>query len=186
MISQIQLLFMGLLLVTAMTTNAATLPANAKEFENEHLKLVLIPRTPDQMAAFYEARGFPGNALSVISNLCFITVGIKNKRRDILWLNLDNWSFYTNNSYIRRIHRSEWPERWNKLEVPQRLQSTFRWTLLPETLDFRPDENEGGNIILPRITGSFSLVAKFLTGADKQGKEIRIQLNDLACAEDES
>lgn len=163
---------------------SASLPEGARRIDNENFRLVLIPRTPEQIAAFYEARGFPKPALELLRNLCFFTVGFKNKSRDIIWLELDKWIFYTHNSLVQRIHRREWPARWEKLEIPKNLQSTFRWTLLPESLDFRPQEEEGGNIILPRIDTSFSLNASFPTGRNRKGQVLKITMENLRCAAD--
>jgi len=70
------------------------------------------------------------------------------------------------------------------MNAPMASQSTFRWTLLPERLDFRPDEAEGGNLVLPREKGPFTLEAYFLAGADKAGEAIRVRLENLYCAED--
>jgi hypothetical protein len=64
-------------------------------------------------------------------------------------------------------------------------QSTFRWTLIPETLDYLPGEHEGGNIILPFTDKPISLTATFATGGNKQGETITITTDKLFCAEDE-
>ncbi|MCG6885809.1 MAG: hypothetical protein LJE74_01210 [Proteobacteria bacterium] len=186
MLCRSRTLFATILLVVIGPAIGANLPASARKIDNADFRLVLIPRTPEQMAAFYEARGFPKPALQLLRNLCFITIGFKNKSRDIIWLNLDKWYFYTNNSFVQRIHRSEWPARWKRLELPKNLQATFRWTLLPETLDFRPQEEEGGNIILPRLTTPITLVASFPRGRNKQHPPLEVTVDKLSCAVDPS
>jgi hypothetical protein len=70
------------------------------------------------------------------------------------------------------------------MAAPLPSQSTFRWTLLPEALDFRPDESEGGNITLERTAESFALEARFAVGADRTGGDIEVRLDGLHCAED--
>jgi hypothetical protein len=60
--------------------------------------------------------------------------------------------------------------------------STFRWTLIPETLDYLPDEEEGGNIILPRVEGPITVKASFATGDDRQGPVVTIEYDKLYCA----
>lgn len=153
-------------------------------YENEVLKLSVTPRTPQQMAAFYEGRGFPSEAIALTRTACFFTIGIHNKSRDILWLDTANWKFHTTTGPLKRISRDEWKHRWQELELPLSYQSTFRWTLLPARLDFQPDEREGGNITLPRTDKPFSLRATFATGVDKQGPRIDVLMEDLRCAED--
>ncbi len=152
--------------------------------ENKQIKLEMIARTPEQMAAFYEARGFPRKVLDEVKKMCFITVGVTNKSRDIIWMRLANWTFSLPQGSLKRFHRNELKARWQQFGLAQRHQSTFRWTLIPEVLDYRPEEHEGGNIVLPRTGSSFSLRAEFVMGANEQGKHISIQLNDLRCTED--
>jgi hypothetical protein len=154
-------------------------------FENAQLQVHLMSRTPNQMAAFYEARGFPKNMVETLKGYCFLTVGIRNKSRDVLWLDVDQWHFVALGGEVERMQRSRWKELWTAMAVPQAAQSTFRWTLLPETLDFRPDEGEGGNVVLKRIDTPFSLTARFATGEDKQGGAIEVRIDGIQCANDE-
>jgi len=144
-----------------------------------------MPRTPNQMAAFYEARGFPQNMVETLKGYCFITVGIRNKSRDVIWLEQDNWRFVSAEGEVERMHRNRWKELWTAMAVPQAAQSTFRWTLLPEELDFRPDEGEGGNVVLKRTDGPFSLMARFVIGEDKQGGAVDVRIDGVRCANDE-
>lgn len=153
------------------------------EFDNEQLRLRLSTRTPQQMAGFYEGRGFPKDVIAETRNACFITVGIRNKSRDIIWLELDKWSFQHDGTEISRIQRKDWKQRWQNMAVPLRIQSTFRWTLLPESLDLRPDEGEGGNITIPRSDKPFTLHAVFATGKDRSGPPITITTTALGCPE---
>lgn len=67
------------------------------------------------------------------------------------------------------------------MNIPQAHQSTFRWTLLPEQLDFRPNEAEGGNIILPWQDKPITIHAIFNTDKDKFAKPIEIKLDDISC-----
>lgn len=174
-----------LLIVSFSTAVAAADKPISPSFENAHVKVHLLPRTPNQMAAFYEARGFPKNMVETLKGYCFITVGIRNKSRDILWLDLDNWRFVTADGDVERMHRQRLKDLWQAMAVPQAAQSTFRWTLLPEELDFRPEEGEGGNVVLKRIEGPFSLVASFATGEDKQGRVVDVRIDGIRCAKDE-
>lgn len=154
-------------------------------YEDAQIRLRLIPRTPDQMAGFYEARGFPKAMVDTLKEYCFFTVGIRNKSSDIVWLELDRWRFESSQGEVRRIPRRYWPPLWKQMKVPMAAQSTFRWTLLPEVLDFRPDEHEGGNIVLKASDQDFSLTASFAIGADKQGGLIKARIDNLRCARDD-
>jgi hypothetical protein len=174
---------LGLLLLLSGTLAGAEKPP-APGFENDQLRLWLRPRTPNQMAAFYEARGFPRAMVKTLKGYCFITVGIRNKSQQVIWLDLAHWRFLNAQGEVERMPRQRWPAQWQAMGVPQAAQSTFRWTLLPEVLDFRPDEREGGNVVLRRVDGPFTLVARFAMGQDRQAGTIEVRVDNLHCAED--
>ncbi len=148
------------------------------------LEIDFTPRSPQQMGSFYEARGFPKEMRDILKKQCFITVGILNTSNKKIWLDLSDWKFSAAGKVIDREHRDVWKKRWQNMDMPLSKQSTFRWTLIPETLDYLPDEHEGGNIILPFTDKPISLTATFATGENKQGETITITTDKLFCAED--
>lgn len=167
-----------LLLITSLQT------AQAVSIETAELEIKFKSRTPDQMASFYEARGFPRAMREVLKQQCFITVGILNKSHTKIWLDLSSWQFSAGGKPLKREHRDYWKKRWQDMGMPLNKQSTFRWTLIPETLDYLPGEHEGGNIVLPFTDKAISLTATFATGNNKQGKKLTITTDKLFCAED--
>lgn len=152
-------------------------------FENEQLKLELFPRSTEQMAGFFEARGFPPAMAQKLSAYCFFTVVIKNKMNGKLWLDLSKWDFSTQQKHLSRMPRSKWPPVWESLKIPLAAQSTFRWTLLPETLNFYAHETEGGNIILQQTNAPFELHARF--GIGQQQDLLLATVKNLQCADAE-
>jgi hypothetical protein len=153
-------------------------------FENEQIKLQLFPRTPNQMAGFYEAREFPKEMVDVLTDFCIMTAVIHNKTKDVFWMDLDSWKFTSGSGGLQRVHRNQWPPRWKKINIPMASQSTFRWTLLPESLEFFPDEHEGGNVILVSTRKSFSLQASFAVGENKDMGSLVARINNIRCAKD--
>lgn len=149
------------------------------------LEIELTPRSPNQMTSFYEARGFPPSMLNIIKQQCYITVGITNLSDRKIWLDLSQWKFTSSGKILNRKHRDYWKKRWQDMNIPLSKQSTFRWTLLPETLDYLPGEREGGNLLLPFTDKHITLKATFATGENKQGEKITIITDKLFCAEDE-
>lgn len=150
-------------------------------YEDELMRLRILPRSVEQMAAFFEARGFPARMIDELSRYCFFTVVLKNKSRDVIWLDMDQWHFVAGEQELRRIPRSLWPEQWAAMQIPLSAQSTFRWTLLPERLDFQVDESEGGNVIVERTDRPFSLLARFALGPTGD-KGVRVaRIDNLAC-----
>ncbi len=150
-------------------------------FENAQLRLQLFSWSTDQMSAFFEARGFPTAMIETLSAYCFFTASIKNKRDDVLQLNLADWRFVSQDGELRRIPRSQWPPLWEAMGIPLASQSTFRWMLLPETLHFYPHEREGGNIVLKKTSVFFSLQARFGLGGNTE--PVIVNVGNLQCAD---
>ncbi len=174
------------LLVLSILVNLSFSPlllaAQKYQLDNKQLKISIVPRTAEQIGAFYEGRGFSKKMINILKQQCFLTVIIKNKSKNIIWHNLSNWRFESNNTDIMRYDRSYWKNKWQKMQIPQAHQSTFRWTLLPETLDFRSNEAEGGNIILAYTRTPISLTAVFKTKVDSAEKPVNVKINNIRCA----
>lgn len=153
----------------------------AGSFDSDDLHIRLTPRAPQQMAAFYEARGFNKAMIDKIKQYCFITVFIQNKSNRVLWLDLTKWKFTRDHAEIIRVNRPRLKELWQSMNIPLAHQSTFRWTLLPEQLDFRPNEREGGNIVLPWTDRPVSIQARFDTLADRSGAPVTVKLDNIRC-----
>lgn len=174
----------ALIVITVTTSGpvgAAEKPS-VRMFENEQLRLRLSPRSTEQMAGFFEARGFPAAMIQRLSDYCFFTVVIKNKMTRPLWLDLSDWEFSSDQQHLSRIPRSAWPPVWKALHIPLAAQATFRWTLLPETLRFYAHESEGGNIILQKTQRPFVLRARFAVGA-KKAASLVATIDDVRCAD---
>jgi hypothetical protein len=170
--------------VLASDPHVEPINVTGNRFENNILRIRLAPRTPNQIAAFYEARGFPSFAIDEVRKVCFITVGLANKSDMKLYHDLKQWHFTDSKGPVQRLLRPYWTERWNQLGLAKRFQSTFRWTLLPENLDFYPQEGEGGNLIFPRTGRSITIQARIRAG--EPGKQViyQITFNNVNCVKD--
>jgi len=149
--------------------------------ENDAMLVGLIPRSPEQMAAFYEARGFPREAIDRIRQTCFVTVHIENKSPDTIWLELDRWSFTSNGKPLPRLDAGYWKAQWDSIDLRQASRSTFGWTQLPPVRDLQPDEPVGGNLVFPGETETLNIEARFRSGADRQGELITIGFGNIRC-----
>jgi len=150
-------------------------------FENEQLLMVIIPRAPEQMAAFYEARGFPQAAIDIITDTCFVTVHIENRSQQVTWLETANWRLGNNSQAVTILGADYWNGQWDTIDLPQANRSTFHWTQLPPVVDLQADEPVGGNIVLPGNVSSFHLEANFMTGKDKNGEPLQITFEHVEC-----
>ena len=174
-----------LLFVVLAPVLAADAPPTKVNFENAQLRIGMTARTPQQMQGFYEGREFPKAMIAEIRKQCFLTTYVRNKTNTILWYDLNNWSFEHAGKPLVRIDREQWKQLWQEMQAPMPSQSPFRWTLIPEQLDFRPNEGEGGNITLPRVSGPITVTARFVIGEDpSKGEPIEIKLPPIHCAED--
>ena len=149
--------------------------------EREDLLVVLRQRAPEQMAAFYEARGFPLAAIERIKATCFVTVHIKNRGHDVIWLDTAEWTFTSKGEPLERLDRSYWDKQWDTIKLRQASRSTFGWTQLPAVRDLQPDEPVGGNLVFPGNTDRFDMTLNLPTGADRRGKPITLEFRDVEC-----
>lgn len=168
----------------AAATAAFDKPYPGPFVENDDMLFVLVPRTPAQMAAFYEARGFPQKAIDRITGTCFVTAHIENRSERVIWLEVEHWKLSSNDHEIRRLGADYWQQQWDETGLPQANRSTFGWTRLPEVRDLQPHEPVGGNIMLPGSTTRFDLVARFYTGKDKRGGMLEVRFENITCPED--
>ena len=172
-------LLLGMLLATSATGIEKSYPGPF--IENDDLLMVLIPHTPEQMTAFYEARGFPKAALAVIGDACFITVHIENKSSRVIWLETANWHLSSNNREIQPRSKADWDALWDQIKLPLANRSTFGWTQLPVQRDLQPDEPVGGNIVLDADIRTFDLQARFYTGAHKRDGMLDLRFQNIEC-----
>jgi hypothetical protein len=177
------LLLAGLFLVISTLIRAETPPTPS--VENDGLYMFVRLNTPDQMAAFYEARGFTDDAIVRLRQTCFVMAHIENRGNEVIWLELKNWHFLTRQGEIHRLGRDYWDRVWDEIELPQASRSTFGWTQLPGERDLHPGEPVGGNVILPASAEPFTLQADFLTGKDRRAGMISVRFENLRCAKDQ-
>ena len=173
----------GALLGTLLATSACGIdqPYPGPYVENEDMLMVLMPHSPEQIAAFYEARGFPKTALDLISKACFVTVHIENKSQRVIWMETATWHLSSDKQPLQRLGKDHWDTRWNKIDLPQANRATFGWTQLPVQRDLQPEEPVGGNIVLDGTIRKFNLEARFLTGRDKRGGMLEVRFQDIDC-----
>lgn len=167
--------------------SAYGVPAAARA-QVDGLEFSVEPRTREQLVAFYSARGLPANAVDEIARQCFVTVGLRNTRKDVVWLIPARWRFVDDESgrALTRITRPQWQQAWQRLQVPASARNTFGWTQLPERRDLQPDEPVGGNVALKPPRGPFTLIAEFPIGRADAKRSIRIRVPNLRCGDEEA
>lgn len=172
--------YLSLLLLFVPLTNAE---AARLLLENDDFRIRLATPTPNSLAAFYEGRGFPKSMIEEIRQTCFINLVLRNKSTTIVWYDLANWHFTTTAGDLTPYSRAYWKSHWQQQQIEARHNATFRWTLMPESLDFQPGEGEGGNIVLPRSALPMTITGQLAIGRDKQ-KIVAIKFEDVRCGQD--
>lgn len=146
------------------------------------VRYAVVARTPAQIAAFYEARGFPPETLDVLARACFVTVTLVNQGRDRVWVELDRWTLRdADGQPVTRIARGDWQARFERVGLPAAQRATFGWTLLPEVRDLHPAEPVGGNLTVEPTSRPFTLTARLASGTNKEGPPIVIEAPNLRC-----
>jgi hypothetical protein len=159
---------------------AAEMPADALKAAG--IEFHISARTPEQTSAFYAARGLPTDAVRAIAQVCLLTVGMRNNRSDVVWMDLAEWRFIDDEGRpVQRIQRIEWDAVWEQMAVPDAGRATFGWTQLPDIRDLQPGEPVGGNLAVVPPQGNFTLQASFKTGVAKDGPVIRFNVPELSC-----
>lgn len=180
-------LWMALLLVIsgpASVVSAAEVKQtqpNIWNYEDKAIRIEVRLQRPENMAAFYEARGFSTAGIKLVASKCFITIGMLNKGFPVLWLEPARWSIVTQNQTIKRYPMSYWQQQFDNIALPDANRAAFRWTQLPEQRDLRIDEPVGGNITLPPLTEKFTLIMEFDVGRDRT-ERYQKKFPDLHCA----
>jgi hypothetical protein len=160
----------------------ATAGAQAERVEGAGLNFSVSVRTPEQLAAFYSARGFAPETVALISRACFLTVGLTNTRQEVVWLVPARWRFETMDGHpVRRIARADWEAAFAAAGVPLAHRATFGWTQLPESRDLHPGEPVGGNVTVEPPAKPLRLIAVFPTGEDGEGPPIELRVENLSC-----
>jgi hypothetical protein len=151
-------------------------------YTGQGITLYASVRSAEQMTAFYTGRGFPPAMLHEIDTACFITVGVKHTRKEVIWLEPSRWRFVDGRgNNLHRLDRNHWNHRWENIFAPAASRATFGWTQLPESRDLQPGEPVGGNVTLERPVGEFALELVLPTGADRTGKPLTVRVPGLKC-----
>ncbi len=154
------------------------------EYEDNDVFLRFIEFTPAQIGSFYEGREFSKAAIEKLTALCYVTVVVKNRTDDILWLDLDAWKFSQAGKIFTPLSRDYWQQQWDAIDMKKAHRATFGWTLMPQLRNLYPAEGVGGRIPIPMQSKPFSLTLNFPTGNNKQGKLKSLTIKNLVCKQD--
>lgn len=133
-------------------------------------------------SAFYEARGFPAEAIRPYAQACAFSFGMQNNGTATLTTRLADWQAIGRDG--RRVALrlpDSWDAGFEKAGVPPAARIAFRWAQFQAENTFEPGDWIMGMATLEQpLPGTFRLVARYRN--DRGNHEI--VLDRLACAHD--
>lgn len=132
--------------------------------------------TRSAVLAFYQARGFPAEAIVPYADACVFSFELQNKTKRTLRLRLADWRAAGS---IRFRPAESWEAEWARRNVPEPARIAFRWAQFQSELEFAPGDWIMGMAALERRPeGAFRLTIPYTIGKKKH----EITLEQLACA----
>lgn len=171
-----------LILTLANISPASAQDDNRYRYEDKRIRVSITPRTPEQTTAFYYARGFPDPVINELKQQCFLTISIHNLSKQTLVHDVEQWTITSSGQPVERLGRQYWFAWFRSHDINLAVQSTFRWTLLPDSLDFFPAEGEGGNIIIPYTDKPVSMRMQFKLVSNMETQPFHIDFPAIRCA----
>jgi hypothetical protein len=175
-----------LIMLTSISLNANAAEGKKYDYQDDALYLRFIQLTPSQIGSFYEGREFAKAAVDKLMASCYVTVIIKNRSNDFLWVDIAKWNFSLQGEEIKQQDRNYWKQQWDEINLKQAHRSTFNWTLMPAERNLYPQESVGGRIPIPMQQAPFTVELNFPTGENKQGKIKTVTMNNVICKQDET
>jgi hypothetical protein len=176
--------FFAMIITQSIAANAAT-DVKTDTYKDADVYLRFIQLTPGQIGSFYEGREFSKAAVEKLMASCYVTVIIKNRSNDYLWVDISKWEFIQNGKKIIQQDREYWNRQWDEINLKRAHRSTFSWTLMPAERNLYPLEDVGGRIPIPMQTKPFTVVLNFPTGENKQGKMKTVKIDNVICKQDD-
>ncbi len=173
--------------VTADTTKTVdkTSGLSAWVLNDNGLELTLKQVFPEQIRAFYLARGFPEVTADKIAKSCMFQTIIKNSQQKGESIHVDQtfWQVKTNKQTRGIKLKSIWDKEWKhdkKIKPSARL--AYRWATFPTKQTFEPkgDYNWGMTCFDLQPGTKFAVEVVWKLGDTKKSAWI----DDLSCAQD--
>lgn len=148
--------------------------------ETRGVQVRLTQISPDQVRAFYQARGFSAEAVEAYATECVFMTVVRNIGDTPIQHRLADWR-YTHAGATRSIRsKSGWDALWKKRKVSEAARIAFTWAQFPATQTFAPgDWNQG--MTSYRIAHGERFDLRFVWHAN--GKTFSGTLHEVQCAD---
>ncbi|HSO83200.1 hypothetical protein [Thiocapsa sp.] len=157
-------------------TGAATYETQA-----HGVSVSLTQLLPDQVRAFYVARGFDLADADVFADACvYMTVLRNDTAPGEIDFRLSDWEAQHNDEVRPLPPLEDWLAQWTARGVPDSARLAFRWAQFPSEQSYAPGEWNQGMLATGLPSGSrFDLIARW-TIADQTYEG---RLDDVLCTE---
>jgi hypothetical protein len=152
--------------------------------ETDGIQVRLTQISPDQVRAFYQARGFSPEAAERYASECVFMTVVRNIGDIPVEHRLADWRYVVAGQPDRAIRsKAEWEALWKQSGVSEAARIAFTWAQFPDTQTFAPgDWNQGMTTYNVPRGGQFDLRFVWRTG----GKEYSGLLEQVTCADETS
>jgi len=152
--------------------------------ETDGIQVRLTQISPDQVRAFYRARGFSGEATERYAAECVFMTVVRNIGDTPIQHRLADWRYAIAGQAPRAIRsKAEWERMWKRQGVTESARIAFNWAQFPATQTFAPgDWNQGMTTYSVPRDGAFDL--RFTWRAD--GKTHTGKIEQVRCADGHS
>lgn len=142
--------------------------------------LHLTQLLPDQLRAFYLARGFAAADAELYATACvFMTVLRNDRTAGEIDFRLADWQLDLDGERRALPALDDWLARWRQRGVPEPAQIAFRWAQFPPAQAYAPGEWNQGMLAMDLPPGTnFRLIARW----QADGKSYEGELTDVRCA----
>ncbi len=145
--------------------------------EGVALKATALQR--EQVAAFYQARGFAPAAIADYAAACVFSLELHNGGRQPLRLRLADLRAQSPSGTVRFRQPQAWQAEWDRLGVAEPARIAFRWAQFQAGQEFAPGDWIMGMAALERrIDAPFRLVLQF---SDRK-RSHEIAIDHVRCA----
>jgi hypothetical protein len=155
--------------------------AVTRSVQTEGVEISLTQLLPDQVRAFYVARGFELADAEIFASACvFMTVFRNLSAPGEVHFRLTDWTLRGDDGEQPLPALDTWMERWEALNVLPSARLAFRWAQFPPEQVYAQGEWNQGMLATGRQPGHrFDLIARWTVA----GQPYEGRLTDVACTD---
>lgn len=149
----------------------------------QRLVIELTQLQPDQVRAFFIARGFTAEQIEPLAATCVFQMTVHNRQsadKGPIQLPLAGWRIATPAEMRSPVLTEAWDELWAAHDVPMPARLAFRWALFPVAQTFHHGDRNWGMFASGLAVGArFDLTLRWV----QDGREAAAMVRAVQCAQ---